>query len=222
MATLQEAIEIYKMNRAYAMMAGINNIVCLYIKNGCKLTRKVRKYIIYGNHQNRVVDYHGEDVYKSTIKACWKNLEKAPSIMTMTFSNFEELYDEVERRITGIPHVGLLTIYDATLRLGFILPQPIYPKDYVYIQAGASSGIKKLQKSKPSLFPMPITGAKRYSINLFKIAFNDLPSIFIEDFLCVYDNKFDKMDQLTRKDLLKGMEFHGTYPLIEPCYKYRF
>lgn len=222
MISLTDAIDVYKMNRAYAMMAGINNVVCLYNKSGCKFTRKVCSYIIYGNHQNRVVYDIGEQDYQKTITSCWKSLTATPSVLTMSFKDFEALYDEVNKRIGKLPHIGLLTIYDAALRLGFILPKPIYPKDYVYIQAGASSGIKKLQKSKPSLFPMPITGAKRYSINLFKIAFNDLPSIFIEDFLCVYDNKFDKMDQLTRKDLLKGMEFHGTYPLIEPCYKYRF
>lgn len=226
MISLTDAIDVYKMNRAYAMMAGINNVVCLYNKSGCKFTRKVCSYIIYGNHQNRVVYDIGEQDYQKTITSCWKSLTATPSVLTMSFKDFEALYDEVNKRIGKLPHIGLLTIYDAALRLGFILTKPIYPKNKVYIQAGAYKGIKNLQNYNKrlglSLFLIPIMGAGPKDISLFAKAFNNLPSIFIEDFLCVYDDKLDKLDKISREDLLKGMQYHRTSRNIKSCYRYSF
>lgn len=226
MVTLQEAIEVYKMNRAYVMLAGINNVVCLFNKSGRKLNRQVCKYIIYGNHQNRIVTTVNVKKFKKTIIACYNELTASPSIISMSFKSFEDLYDEVNKRIGKLPHIGPLTIYDAALRLGFILSKPIYPKNKVYIQAGAYKGIKNLQDYNKrlclSLFPVPIMGAGPKDISTFARAFNNLPSMFIEDFLCVYDDKLDKLDKLSREDLLKGMQYHRTSRVIKSCYRYSF
>lgn len=224
MVTLQEIIEIYKYNRAYAFLAGVNNVVCLYNKNGRKLNRQVCKYIIYGNHQNRIVATVGVKKFKKTIIACYNALTASPSIISKSFKSFEELYDEVYNRIGKLPHIGLLTIYDAALRIGFILSDPIYPENFVYIQAGAYKGIKKLQTcpSASALFSTAIRKENKYDISLFSAAFGNLPSMFIEDFLCVYDNKLDKLDKLSREDFLKGMQYHRTFRTIEPCFKYSF
>lgn len=95
--------------------------------------------------------------------------------------NFESLYQDVERRMKGIPFCqGHLTIYDITKRIGLLYG--IEPQSSVYLHRGAMVGAKRLlgkNKLPHTLlrtdFPSPLCNES---------------SIFIEDILCVFKDTF--------------------------------
>ena len=94
------------------------------------------------------------------------------------FCDFEELYLYVKNLIGGVYGIGPLTVYDTAKRLGHIIEHPIYPKDYVYLHAGAAKGAKSLLKTSKINNMEPIGKFIPY--------FGTLPSVFIEDLLCVF------------------------------------
>ena len=100
------------------------------------------------------------------------------------FCDFEELYDFVHSVIGGISGIGPLTIYDTAKRIGHLLQPAIYPKQYVYLAAGAKEGAETLLGMKPLKF--------RESIQMFEPYFGTFPSIFIEDMLCIYKDIYVK------------------------------
>ena len=98
------------------------------------------------------------------------------------FEDFEELYDFISLEISGIPDIGPLTVYDTAKRIGHLFSSPIYPKSYVYLAAGAKNGAEEILKKKGLRFREPT--------KLFEPSFGSLPSIFIEDMLCIYEPLF--------------------------------
>lgn len=98
------------------------------------------------------------------------------------FCDFEELYDFVRSVIGEITGIGPLTIYDTAKRIGHLLQPAIYPKQYVYLAAGAMDGAKKLLGAKSLEFREPT--------HLFTPYFGTLSSIFIEDMLCIFKDYF--------------------------------
>lgn len=224
MASLTEAIEFYKTYRAYAFLAGVNNVVCLYKEHEWKFDERVADYVIYGGHQNRVVNGKYFKYKHDTLEPAEKALLSPPDIIR-PYSDFEDLYHEVKKRLRRIPNIGDLTYYDAALRLGFLLDDAIFPKDKVYVYAGAWIGLKGLQ-AYLSRIKMPlkrnITSAGIYDTSDFMPHFGGMESMFIEDFLCVFDKLLDHLDICTKKDLLKTMEFHGTHKKIKDCFKYNY
>ena len=100
------------------------------------------------------------------------------------FKDFEELYDFTKSVIGNINGIGPLTIYDTARRIGHLLDSPIYPKMYVYLSAGAEEGAKILLNTTHVDF--------RESIDLFRPIFGTLGSIYIEDMLCIFKNRFTK------------------------------
>lgn len=98
-----------------------------------------------------------------------------------TFADFEELYDWVYAQIGHISGIGQLTVYDTARRLGHLLTPPVYPEQYVYLAAGAKEGAEDLLKQKDLKF--------RERVQRFTPYFGTLPSIFIEDILCIYKNR---------------------------------
>ena len=219
--TLPEAIEIYKRYRAYAFLAGVNNVVCLYKEHAWKFDERVADYVIYGGHQDRVVK-KGYFKYKhETLEPAEKALLRAPAIIR-PYRNFEKLYDEVRNRLAPIPGIDVLTYYDAALRIGFLLKKPIFPKKKVYVYAGAWKGLEELQKDKVKHLSHTFSKADVYDISLFKSDFKGLESMFIEDFLCVFDKELGNLSTCKKDDLLKTMEFHGTHKRIKDCYLYNY
>lgn len=101
------------------------------------------------------------------------------------FNDFEDLYAFITSTIGNISGIGELTIYDVTKRIGHIIETPIYPKMYVYLSAGAKEGAEILLKKKGLRFREPI--------NLFTPYFGTLPSIFIEDMLCIFKSSFTSL-----------------------------
>ena len=99
------------------------------------------------------------------------------------FNDFEELYDFIKSVIGEIKGIGSLTVYDTAKRIGLLLDTPIYPKMYVYLAAGAKKGAESLLGKKDLHFREPI--------DYFKPHFGTLPSIFIEDMLCIFENELN-------------------------------
>jgi len=94
---------------------------------------------------------------------------------------FEDLYDEVKRRLTGIPFCeGPLTVYDVAIRIGWIFG--ILPKVYVYLNSGALVGAKRLLGKKSLPFRIPVSD--------FPAPLCNVPSIYIEDILCTFKDAF--------------------------------
>lgn len=99
------------------------------------------------------------------------------------FHDFEELYCAVRQIIGGVSGIGFVTIYDTARRIGHLLNNPIYPEAYVYLHYNKvnKAACSILSKSKLSY---------REPSHIFCCPFGKLPSIYIEDLLCVYSDIF--------------------------------
>ena len=104
------------------------------------------------------------------------------NMLNNKFADFEHLYDTILMLIGSIKGIGPLTVYDTTKRIGHLLNPPIYPEMYVYLSSGALEGAKGLLGRNDLKFREPIC--------IFAPYFGSLPSIFIEDILCVYKDSF--------------------------------
>lgn len=221
---LSEAVAIYKTYRAYAFLAGVNNVVCLYKEHKWKFDDRVADYVIYGGHQDRVVKGKYFKYKRDTLEPAEKALLSPPNIIR-PYNVFEDIYKEVKGRLRRIPNIGNLTYYDAALRLGFLLDDAVFPKDKVYVFQGAWKGLKGLQKYLKRIgYPLKrkFTSAGIYDTSDFMPHFSGVESMFIEDFLCVFDKLLDHLDTCTKEDLLKSMEFHGTQKTIKNCFAYNY
>jgi len=119
------------------------------------------------------------------------------------FKDFEELYDFISLVMSGIHGIGPLTVYDTAKRIGHLFDSPIYPKQYVYLAAGAKNGAEALLGKKGLRFREPI--------KLFEPSFGSFPSIFIEDMLCIYELLFKSCSV---NPLSKEMTFPYLYKNI--------
>nr|WP_308572073.1 hypothetical protein [uncultured Prevotella sp.] len=99
-----------------------------------------------------------------------------------SFIDFEDLYDYISGKISGIWGIGPLAIYDMARRIGHLLPKPIYPQQYVYLSAGAKEGAENLLGGGVDV-------KLREPIQVFQPYFGSLESIFIEDILCLYKDE---------------------------------
>lgn len=102
------------------------------------------------------------------------------------FCDFEELYDFVCTVIGPIKGIGPLTIYDTAKRIGHLMSPAIYPKQYVYLAAGAREGAEGLLGTKKLKFREPI--------QVFTPYFGTFPSIFVEDMLCIFKDSFKRVN----------------------------
>ena len=98
------------------------------------------------------------------------------------------MYEDIEKVIGGIPQIGRLTIYDVSLRIGQLLSNPVYPKDYLYLNNGAKIGAKKLLGGKRLKWKVEVTTFFSYPEAKKVVgigSLKDLPNHLIEDFFCV-------------------------------------
>lgn len=98
-------------------------------------------------------------------------------VISKSYHDFEEIYEEVDKLIGHVRGIGKLTVYDTALKLGCTMNPRVFPRDYVYLMANA-----------------PYNAAYRYygrklhdiePIATFAADFGEIPSMFIEDFFCV-------------------------------------
>ena len=201
MATFEEAVRVYRYNRSTRLLTGLNTVLSVYKQRGMKFTPKVMEAIVFGEHQERLKHYK-TDVFKDLKKETASKLKDLWPLPP--YRTFEELYDWVESNIKKPIHgIGPLTTYDIALRLGFLYDEPLLPKEQVYIQAGAQTGIKALSADPAysSLFPERDWKVGAYPIADFKAAFGDMESMFIEDFLCVFHSQLASLAAYSVKDL---------------------
>lgn len=158
-----------------SMIEELNRILVDWLKNHNieeTLGNCVRQRV---GHQRRMTS---EVAKQATDILCSdKNITSSLLGDGIPFKDFEDLYDYINYLIGPISGIGNVAIYDTAKRIGHLLS--IYPKMYVYISAGAEEGAKKLLGRDVKL---------REPISAFSPFFGTLPSIFIEDILCLYRN----------------------------------
>ena len=97
--------------------------------------------------------------------------------------NFEDLYAEVGK-VLG--HMTDLLHYDITLRIGAV--NGIFPKDYVYLHAGALKGGNALKRYYPQLEVETPRVELSDIVNVVP-ALQGFTAYDVEHFLCVYHRK---------------------------------
>ena len=171
-----------------SMVEEMNDIRQLYKKKGniddvlkkCVCNRHGHQYCIPEDAVNDAVIALKQSMFINS------SLKEVPFIQKNRiyegFIDFEELYDFIHSVIGNINGIGPLTIYDTARRIGHLFKSPIYPEMYVYLSAGAKEAAEHLLNKKPLKFREPIC--------LFTPFFGTFPSIFIEDILCIFKDKF--------------------------------
>ena len=175
-------------SKCCSMVEEMNDVRDLYLKNAniedvlrkCVCDRHGHQYCISGDAVDKAI-YNlkeGECTIGSMMTKPFVNKNNE----FLQFNDFEELYHFVKSTIGSISGIGPLTVYDTAKRIGHILKNPVYPSQYVYLCAGAADGAKGLiGKDSPLLFREPT-----YRFTPF---FGTLPSIFIEDILCIFKDE---------------------------------
>ena len=95
------------------------------------------------------------------------------------FVDFEELYEAVRQLIGSVNGIGYVTLYDTARRLGYLLPEPIFPVAYVYLH------YNKVNKAAESILNRRLQ--YREPATSFVCEFGTFPSICIEDILCIFN-----------------------------------
>ena len=179
---VKKAIADYKSGTCPGMMNEMNAVKNLYQQVGWN--DEVRRACVKGGHQRCLPNARIDD---AVIALRQFNI-------TNNYTDFEELYDAVEKLLGGIPRVcGRLTLYDTARRLGHLLQPPVYPSKYVYISRGALNGAKYVlspSKIKDDVFRLPISD--------FLPLFSGITSMEIEDILCIYFHEGKLRDDLPK------------------------
>lgn len=98
-------------------------------------------------------------------------------ILNGKYASFDELYDAVRNLLNPIKNIGDVAYYDISVRIGFLKRIQLYPQDLVYCHVHLRESARKLLNvSRISSF--------RTKITKFTPFLQNMPSIFIEDFLC--------------------------------------
>ena len=224
MENLQNAFRAYRYHGCIGLLNGLNYVLRLFLNDGKTYSSAVVEAIIFGEHQERMkfghhwaVDY--EQMKKDGSLALQDVLD---SVRKDRPASFEDLYALVSRHTRGVNGIGVLTVYDIALRIGFLQQELLLPQDKVYIQAGALTGIQNLTENPEwaALFPADIVWKEGgvYDMALFRKPFEGMgdmcESMFIEDFLCVYDNLLGTPDQTDIRKL-QGCTFPKVVKLFQ-------
>ena len=167
---VRAAISDYQKGNYPGMMDEMNAVKRLYQQKG--KTDEVLRACIKGGHQwclpNARID-------QAVIALRQFDFDKK-------YDDFEEVYDCVKKLIGQMPSVcGRLTLYDTTRKLAYLLNPSIFPKNFVYVARGARDGAKYvlgINRMNSSVFRLPIAD--------FQKLFPGIPSMELEDILCIY------------------------------------
>ncbi len=122
---------------------------------------------IKGGHQRRMLN---------TNVIVVKNLLQENNLLTRHYATFEDLYNDVNSIIGDVKGIGLLTVYDISLRIGALFQTMLRP-NMVYLNRGAYQGAKNLLGKAPGKIANP---------SVFAPFFGNIDPIYIEDILCIY------------------------------------
>lgn len=193
-----------------SMVEEMNSIRVIYLTPGSDIKYVIGKCVCNRHgHQYCIPEEAVEKAVKELMKS--KTYSGSPLIkrgkLFANFIDFEELYEFIKSVIGGISGIGPLAIYDTARRIGHLFDTPIYPKEYVYLAAGAKDAAAVLlNRDKNSL-------KDRESKELFSPYFGTLPSAFVEDLLCIFKGimtdlgkKSIKQVRLSADKLLKSKD----------------
>lgn len=181
-----------------SMVEEMNIIRVIYLTPGNDIKDVLNKCVCNRHgHQYCIPKEAVENAVKELMKS--KTYSGSPLIkkgkFVAQFIDFEELYEFVKSVIGGISGIGPLTIYDTARRIGHLFDTPIYPKEYVYLAAGAKEGAAVLlNRDKNSL-------KDREAKDLFSPFFGSLPSAFVEDLLCIFKGVMKNLDKKSVKQV---------------------
>ena len=207
MATIQDAIRAYWLHRSMGMLNELNNIFKMH-HHPTAINQTIAKHLFEGAHQAKM-PYQTKYHYAKTFTAMSKALCSS-SLMTNKYADVDDLYSDVKKLLYPISGIGLLTVYDVALRIGFVRKEQILPQQKVYLSRGALYGANNLRNTMPKLFnKIPTHQLNRkgeltegaYNITIFDPILQAMTSPFLEDFFCVYDSKLKKLSSLTYKQL---------------------
>ena len=156
------------------------------------------EFYLYGDLL-RANDYHKQYGYNIPFfEACVRNpnrhqwcmgqfvaTQAAMAIDTLNlpggYSTFDDLYEAIAQKVNIIHGINRSTIYDAALRIGHVMG--LSPDDYVYIHDGLRScAAKIIGKNIPG---KDYKIRRQYFDNAYP-GFKSMPSMEIEDFICIY------------------------------------
>ncbi len=208
--TFSEAVKAYRSILCKAHLNELDNVAAKYAAYQKSPTpmhlNELAKACVEGDHQHRI----SKAAKLTAIGILEKNL---PIILNTNYTDFEQLYDYIKNLIGGIDYIGLLTIYDVSLRIGHLFSKPIYPKKFLYLNSGAYLGAKKMIGGRNLRHKIPFKGFFSYpqikSIIGVK-SLQSLPNSLVEDFLCVMHNYLD----VAPKGLIAGRNTTLTYKMI--------
>ena len=129
-----------------------------------------------------------------TRKVTKVRLAKALEVLRLQINSsmtFEKLYEEMGKVLGSMTD---LLHYDVTLRLGAIYG--IFPKDFVYLHAGALDGAKAL---KQHLYPQLNVNAPRVKLSDIVDVISELQGFTaydVEHFLCVNHEKLNLIGKI--------------------------
>jgi hypothetical protein len=207
MATINELMRAYYLHRSQGMMNFLNNLHRQYSQNK-KISPKMAKDILEGGHQERL-KYELKIHYAQTFRDVIAILSKS-KFLTDHYTNFEKLYFDIHKVLYPIKGIGHLSIYDIALRIGYIRNPQIIPDKKIYIFRGAWVGINNLYVSNPSYFSKPASSFLNkngkisegvYDMAIFDSPLCDMPSMFLEDLLCVYHTQLKKITKIQYSQL---------------------
>ena len=196
MATIDEVVKAYYLHRSQGMMIPLNNLHRRY-STMTSITQPMAKDLLEGAHQERMIyatNYHYAKLFREVCKRL-----KSSTLLKDSFKSFEEFHEAVYNLLmkpTKVIGVGNLTIYDIALRIGYVRKEQILPKDKIYLFAGAFKGANNLLNSSPSLFNVSTIKEGVYDMSIFNSPLSNMPSMFLEDLLCVYDTKLRKYKKM--------------------------
>ncbi len=135
-----------------------------------------------GNHHAHQCKLR-KTVYGEAKKKLNERLDKLDSI-----DSFDVLYDEIYCAISSIRGIGPLAIYDFTLRVAAY--KDIWPKEYVYLHAGALEAVLFLETKKLVVKTAILNNPRRIELSALPEQIRDLGSVHAENFLCIYKGCF--------------------------------
>ena len=209
--TFQEAVKCYRCLLCKGILDELDNVSYDYLvwkgNPNPKNLDNLAKTCVIGNHQHRI-----SSKAKGNAMVIIKN--NLPIIFKSTFPTFEDLHKFVNGLIGGIHNIGLLTVYDVSLRIGHLFSKPIYPQKILYLNSGAMTGARKLLNGrilKPTeLFVDFFSYPEAQSV----VGIQDLqalPNCLVEDFLCVMHRYLDAGP----RGLITDRDTTTTYQIIK-------
>lgn len=112
----------------------------------------------------------------NAMKPHWKALH------SISFVDFEHLFDSVSKILSPVKGIGLLAIYDISLRLGCSLCPKIIPEKYVYVHGNI------VERAVKILLPTVKITNHMVDVKLFSSVIPHYSAMEIEDILCHYND----------------------------------